>query len=114
MRRVTAEFGVTPRTLRYYEELGLVAPTKVGLERFYSPSDRHKIRLILTLRRAGIALADIPRYLVERDGKHCIAISKSEIINHLQKQEAVKLDLLQSIELLERWFDQIQINQQLT
>jgi DNA-binding transcriptional MerR regulator len=52
--------GTTPRTLRFYEELGLVAPGRSeGGTRRYDEEDLERFRAILTLAEAGMALSDI-------------------------------------------------------
>ena len=52
--------GTTPRTLRFYEELGLVAPGRSeGGTRHYDEQDLERFRAILTLAEAGMALSDI-------------------------------------------------------
>lgn len=52
------EFDVTTRTIRFYEQQGLLNPTRQGQTRIYSPKDR--VRLMLTLRgkRLGFSLAE--------------------------------------------------------
>lgn len=49
---------VTPRTLRFYEEQGMVAPTRRGLERVYSARDLVAMKLILRGKRIGFSLAE--------------------------------------------------------
>jgi DNA-binding transcriptional MerR regulator len=53
------EFGVTPRALRFYEDEGLIAPTRHGLTRIYSPRDRARLAWILRAKRVGFSLSDI-------------------------------------------------------
>lgn len=53
---LAAEFGVTTRTIRFYEEKGLLKPQRKGTRRIYSPSDRTKLRLILRGKRLGLRL----------------------------------------------------------
>ena len=53
------EFGVTPRTLRFYEDGGLLQPRREGRSRVYSRRDRARLKLILRGKRLGFALADI-------------------------------------------------------
>jgi DNA-binding transcriptional MerR regulator len=58
------EFGVTTRTIRFYEEKGLLNPTREGQRRIYGPADRTRLRLILRGKRLGFSLeesADIIR-----------------------------------------------------
>ena len=61
------EFDVTPRTLRYYEELGLLAPERRGNQRYYTPRDRARLRLILRGRRLGFSLEEIEKMLALYD-----------------------------------------------
>ncbi len=50
------EFDVTTRTIRFYEEKGLLNPNRNGTRRIYSPADRTKLRLILRGKRLGLRL----------------------------------------------------------
>src|SRR5210317_1667393 len=50
------EFGVTTRTIRFYEEKGLLNPQRDGSHRRYSAGDRTKLRLILRGKRIGFSL----------------------------------------------------------
>jgi DNA-binding transcriptional MerR regulator len=52
------EFDVTTRTIRFYEEKGLISPTREGQRRIYSPSDRVRIKLILRGKRIGMTLQE--------------------------------------------------------
>ncbi len=53
------EFGVTPRTIRFYEAEGLLAPLRNGQRRIYRGRDRTRLRLILRGRRLGFRLAEV-------------------------------------------------------
>jgi len=52
------EFGVTTRTIRFYEEKGLVSPLREGQKRLYTPADRVRIKLILRGKRIGMTLSE--------------------------------------------------------
>lgn len=56
---LTNRFDITARTLRYYEEIGLIAPERRGAQRLYHESDRVRIQLILRGRRLGFSLQEI-------------------------------------------------------
>lgn len=58
-----AEFGVTPRALRFYEDEGLIGPERRGTQRLYSARDRARIAWILRGKRVGFSLADIRELL---------------------------------------------------
>ena len=56
---LTEEFGVTTRTLRFYEDRKLLAPFRRGRKRLYRPRDRIRLRLILRGKRLGLSLDEI-------------------------------------------------------
>lgn len=53
---LATEFDITTRTIRFYEEKGLLSPTRLGSTRIYQPSDRVKLKLILRGKRLGLTL----------------------------------------------------------
>lgn len=53
------EFGVTQRTIRHYEEQGLLAPAREGMQRVYDKRDRTRLKLALRGKRLGLSLAEI-------------------------------------------------------
>jgi DNA-binding transcriptional MerR regulator len=53
------EFGVTLRTLRHYEDVGLLSPERRGSRRVFHPRDRVRLQLILRGRRLGFSLPEI-------------------------------------------------------
>lgn len=53
------EFGVTTRTLRHYEDQGLVTPARDGINRIYSHRDRVRLKLALRGVRLGFSLSEI-------------------------------------------------------
>jgi len=53
------EFELTPRTIRYYEDQGILAPRREGLQRVYSKRDRTRLKLALRGKRLGLSLAEI-------------------------------------------------------
>ena len=69
-KEMCAKFDVTPRTLRYYEYIELLAPEKIDRARFYGPKELARMTLILRGRRFGFALEDIRQWLLiyEQDG----------------------------------------------
>jgi len=53
------EFGVTPRTIRHYEEKGLLAPRREGANRIFSSRDRARLKLALRNKRLGLSISEI-------------------------------------------------------
>jgi len=63
IRELTKEFGVSARTLRFYEEKGLLAPRRKGERRLYSRRDRARLRYVLMGKRVGFSLEDVREML---------------------------------------------------
>ena len=63
IRDLAEEFGCTHRTIRFYEDEGLLKPRRAGLARVFSARDRARLSLILRGRRLGFSLSDIAEML---------------------------------------------------
>ncbi len=63
IRQLAAEFGLTPRSIRFYEDQGLLAPTRIGQTRIYSRRDRARLILICRGKRMGFSIAEIKAFL---------------------------------------------------
>ncbi len=66
------EFAITARTIRFYEDEGMIKPRRQGLTRLYSAGDRTRLGWILRGKRLGFSLAEIKQlldlYQVDRTG----------------------------------------------
>jgi len=81
---LTREFGISTRTLRFYEDEGLIKPVRRWRTRLYSHSDRQLVRRILRARKVGFSVEEISRLLA--------------IYRPLPDQSAALGDLLAEIE----------------
>jgi DNA-binding transcriptional MerR regulator len=88
-----ARFDVTPRTLRYYEYIELLAPEKEGRARFYGPREVARMKLILRGRRFGFSLEEIRQWLLiygkkgERDQlQHWLHLADRQLVE-LERQQ---------------------------
>ncbi len=63
-KEMCAKFDVTPRTLRYYEYIELLAPEREGRSRFYGAREIARMTLILRGRRFGFSLEDLRQWLL--------------------------------------------------
>ncbi|RYF32164.1 MAG: MerR family DNA-binding transcriptional regulator [Comamonadaceae bacterium] len=52
------EFDLTTRAIRFYEDMGLLTPTRAGLQRVYSARDRTRLTLTLRAKRLGLSLTE--------------------------------------------------------
>lgn len=89
-------FGVTLRTLRFYEDKGLINPQRDGATRLYSHRDKARLKLILLGRKVGFSLRDVKQMmdLYDPSGSNArqlkVALEKSEKqMARLQKQRAL-------------------------
>lgn len=89
-------FGITLRTLRFYEDKGLINPQRDGTTRLYSHRDKARLKLILLGRKVGFSLRDVKQMmdLYDPSGSNArqlkVALEKSEKqMARLQKQRAL-------------------------
>lgn len=84
--RAAAAAGLTAKTLRYYERLGLLSPagrTATGY-RVYSPADLRRLGFIVKAKRLGLSLREIREILAIRDGGRAPCIH----VQHLLQRKA--------------------------
>jgi DNA-binding transcriptional MerR regulator len=105
IRQLCREFGVTPRALRFYEDKGLLAPSRNGLNRIYSNRDRARLQLILRGKRVGFSLAAIAEMLAlydrEDGGAAQMALSLGKFRDRLDDLRRQREDLDKAITELE-------------
>jgi len=63
IRQMCEAFGVTPRTLRFYEAKELLAPLRQGRKRLFTRRDRARLKLIQRGKRFGFSLEDMRKLL---------------------------------------------------
>jgi DNA-binding transcriptional MerR regulator len=106
IRQLTKEFAVTARTLRFYEDEGLIAPERRGQTRIYSVRDRARIILILRGRRVGFSLAEIREILdlygVHDGGVTQLTHSRKKFAERIETLERQKIDIDESLKELRR------------
>ena len=71
-------YGVSLRTLRFYEDKGLLHPRRQGTMRHYGPSDRIRLELILKGKRLGFTLAEIQDLISSRTAGGLRAVAESD------------------------------------
>ena len=109
MTSLAAELGVTPRTIRFYEDKGLIMPQRAGVNRVYTARDRARLVLILRGKRLGFSLRDIGEFLdlYDADPTQSAQMRKLRVavrarIDELE-QQLVALDLtLEELREIER------------
>ncbi len=91
------EFAVTPRTIRFYEDEGLIKPRRQGTQRLYSAGDRARLGWIRRGQRLGFKLAEIHElldlYQVDRTGVQQLRELLRRSRSHVADLEAKRRDL---------------------
>lgn len=100
---LSREFEVTPRALRFYEDKGLLAPARDGLNRVYSYRDRGRLQIILHGKRVGLSLNDIKDildlYKIDQRGQALTALKKYK--ERVVALEAQRLDIDAAIKIVQ-------------
>ncbi|HPX91602.1 MAG TPA: MerR family DNA-binding transcriptional regulator [Spirochaetota bacterium] len=103
---LAAEFDISPSTIRFYEEKGLIKPERTqGNQRFYTQKERSRLKLILRGKRFGASLDEIAEMIgmansclseMEQIEKSLYYINKKyeEIQQHKKEIELFEKDLL--------------------
>ncbi|WP_099867930.1 MerR family transcriptional regulator [Pararhizobium haloflavum] len=96
---LAGEFGVTLRTLRFYEDKGLLTPRRMGVTRLYSRRDRARLKLILLGKRVGFSLDEVKKMieLYDPHGKNetqlAVALEKGESQLERLRQQRDEIDV---------------------
>lgn len=102
------EFGVTTRTIRFYEEKGLVSPRREGQKRLYTPADRVRIKLILRGKRIGLSLDESVEVIDMYDPEHNNTEQLNSLIKRVQEKRERLLQQQRDIQEMLRGLDEVQ------
>ncbi len=95
------EFGVTLRTLRFYEDRGLLSPRRDGLSRIYDARDRERLSVILKGKQLGFTLTEIRAMLAEeRSGNGPsmnLKLSLDQIEDQIRHLEQQKIEIEEAL-----------------
>ena len=89
------EFDITTRSIRFYEDQGLITPTRKGQTRIYNQRDRVRLKLILRGKRLGFSLAETGRLFELYDADKSSATQLETMMNLIAQKKA---DLNQQLE----------------
>ena len=97
---LASEFGITTRTVRHYEDEGLLSPRREGQNRLFSPRDRVRLKLALRGKRLGFSLSEIRElfdlYDLARDEKGQL----EQFLTKLEKRRALLEQQREDIEVM--------------
>jgi DNA-binding transcriptional MerR regulator len=94
------EFGITTRTIRHYEDEGLLSPRRDGLNRLFSHRDRVRLKLALRGKRLGFTLAEIRELFDLYDLARDESRQLQEFLTKLEKRRALLVQQREDIEVM--------------
>jgi len=97
---LSKEFDITTRSIRFYEDQGLISPTRKGQTRIYNQRDRVRLKLILRGKRLGFSLAETGRLFELYDADKSSAKQLStmmDIIAHKKLELNQQLDDIKAV-----------------
>ena len=93
---VAQEYGLTLRTLRFYEAKRLITPYRHGNTRLYRSSDRKRLSLVLAGRRLGFTLAEI-KHLLSRQHDGGLHLTREQCMKQIKLLEQQKRSIEMAI-----------------
>ncbi len=97
---LAAEFDITTRTIRFYEEKGLLAPQRSGNSRIYTPAERTKLKLILRGKRLGFTLEESRSIIEMYDPEHGNTDQLQSLLAKIREKQAHLEQQLHDIEVM--------------
>ncbi|MQY51353.1 MerR family DNA-binding transcriptional regulator [Rhodocyclus tenuis] len=95
---IAREFNITPRTIRFYEDQGLIAPRRDGRTRVFARRDRTRLKLALRGKRLGLSLAEIKELIGMYDTARDERSQLAELLLVLGRRKAALLQQREDIE----------------
>jgi DNA-binding transcriptional MerR regulator len=108
IQEASSQLGVTMRTLRFYEDKGLIAPQRVGTARIYSRREIGRMQLILRGKRLGFSIREIKEFLdlYDVDPEHHVQVRQlvvkvTDRMKQLRRQKQAIEQTLEELKLIE-------------
>ena len=106
--QLASEFGITTRTIRFYEEKGLITPQREGQKRLFTAADRVRIKLILRGRRIGMTLQECVDFIDMYDPEHNNEEQLHSLINDVKQRRERLLQQKKDIDDMLAGLDEVQ------
>jgi len=101
-------FDITPRSIRFYEEQGLLQPVRQGQTRVYHAKDKVRLKLILRGKRLGFSLAEISKLFELYDTNPNSAAQLRTMLQLTEQKRAVLSQQLNDIQMLMNELDDVE------
>ena len=99
---MAAHFGVSLRTLRFYEDRKLLRPRREGTSRIYGPGDRMRLQMILKGKQLGFTLTEISELIGARDASEDFEdnLQPTQSLTQIEHLERQRKEIDEAIERL--------------
>jgi hypothetical protein len=102
------EFDITTRTIRFYEDMGLLQPERRGTSRIFTPADRTTIKLILRGKRLGFSLLESKEMIELYDPATGNVTQLETLLDKLAEKRAVLEQQLEDIRVMQLELDDVE------
>lgn len=96
---LAAEFDITPRAIRFYEDMGLLEPSRDGRNRVYTHRDRTRLKLTLRGKRLGLSLQEVKQLVDMYDSESDAAPQLTAFLQVLRQHRRQLEQQLDDIEV---------------
>jgi DNA-binding transcriptional MerR regulator len=93
------EFDITPRAIRFYEDVGLLTPSRAGRNRVYTQRERTRLKLTLRGKRLGLSLQEVKQLVDMYDSKSDTSQQLKAFLQVLQEHRSQLEQQLEDIEV---------------
>jgi DNA-binding transcriptional MerR regulator len=93
------EFDITPRAIRFYEDMGLLTPARDGRTRVYAQRDRTRLKLTLRGKRLGLSLQEVKQLVDMYESPSDTAQQLQAFLGVLQAHRSLLEQQLEDIEV---------------
>lgn len=106
---LSSEFEITPRTLRFYEDKGILAPARKGTTRIYSERDRTRLKLTLRGKRLGLSLEECREIIDMYDPKQPNDTKQLlRLCEKIREQRSLLIEKMKDIEETLKTMDEVE------
>lgn len=106
--QLAREFDITPRTIRFYEDKGLLSPRRAGTTRIYNGRDRVRLKLVLRGKRLGFSLREIADIIDMYDSEPGEVGQLEYMLRRLEQRRSLLQARRRDIELTLQELDQLE------
>jgi DNA-binding transcriptional MerR regulator len=107
---LSKEFDITTRTIRFYEDQGLLSPTRKGQTRIYSKRDRVRLKLILRGKRLGFSLSETGKIFELYDHDKTSATQLETMMSIISEKKAHLYQQLDDINVVLNELDNLELS----